>query len=246
MTESPFTALLALVSFDQEIRVSYEEMEKLRAEVAVFQRQEVQWQEIYQAAHDRVKELSKEVSAQELKMQELGAREKDRRALLEDTDYYRDYRAIKGEIDSLQRAQHEGEEELLATLNRLESAQKEREKQKKEYEIRSAELRTHIDEKEARIAVLDTGIHKRDQGRSEREERVPAEWREKYSAMRLRVQDPVVVLLDGGCSACFHAATQQEVIRLRRGELVQCQGCFRLMYHKEAMGASDTAEDSTS
>ena len=234
MTESPFAALLDLVSFDQEIRVAYEETEKLRSEVDALKRLELQWLEIYQASQHKVKDLSKEVSAQELKMQELGGREKERREQLDQANP-RDYRALKADIDSLQRAQNQGEDDLLATLNRLEVAQKEMAKRKAEYDEKVAELGVQIDEKEARIALLDTNIHKQDKGREERESRVPAEWRDKYSMMRLRVQDPVIILLDGGCSACFHAVTQQELIRLRRRELVQCQGCFRLIYHKEVM-----------
>ncbi len=71
--------------------------------------------------------------------------------------------------------------------------------------------------------------------RVEKEANVPAEWLEKYTMMRARVSDPVVEIFHQSCGACSHLITQQEIIRAKRGALLQCQNCFRLLYAPEIM-----------
>ncbi len=68
---------------------------------------------------------------------------------------------------------------------------------------------------------------------------VPNEWLEKYSHMRLRVIDPVVPVMFGGWSACSYAVTEQELVRLKRKALIQCKGCFRLLYMQEVMNVEN-------
>lgn len=239
MMDRPFAALLDLITFDQEVRVAYQEIEQLKQDIASLRVQEEQWNDVHKSAKQRVHDLSKEVSALELQMRESDELEKEKKAKLEDLSEYREYKAMKAEIDALQRTQHEGEEALLSVYNKLENAQKELERQQSECKEKVKELRTAIGEKETKVAALEGSVREHDERRPEKEKQVPDEWREKYTAMRLRVPDPVVAVLDGSCGACFQAVTQQELIRVRGCELVQCQGCFRLMYLQDAMDSPE-------
>lgn len=246
MMDRPFAALLDLITFDQEVRVAYQEIEQLKGDIASLKTQEEQWREVCEAAKSRVTDLSKEVSQLELRMREWDEQEQAKKTVLDNISDYREYKAIKTEIDGLQRAQHEAEEQLLGVYNRLEGAQKDLGRQQTEYDERMKELSTTIGEKESKIATLEGTVREHDEKRPAKEELVPDEWREKYTAMRLRVPDPVINVVDGGCGACFQSVTQQEMIRLRRSALVQCQGCFRLMYLQEAMSEAPSDEEPAS
>ena len=74
-----------------------------------------------------------------------------------------------------------------------------------------------------------------EQKRPEKEKIVPEEWLEKYTIMKAQVSDPVVPITQETCSACFYALTNQDIICARRGRLLQCKGCYRLLYLLEAM-----------
>jgi predicted nucleic acid-binding Zn-ribbon protein len=48
--------------------------------------------------------------------------------------------------------------------------------------------------------------------------------------MRTRTADPVVPVLDGSCSACFHYLTEQDLLLIKKNKLMQCKGCYRFLY----------------
>ena len=61
--------------------------------------------------------------------------------------------------------------------------------------------------------------------------------------MRERVSDPVVPILQGGCSACFYKTPEQDLILLKRNKLLQCKNCYRfLFFEKEAETLAEKTE----
>ena len=59
---------------------------------------------------------------------------------------------------------------------------------------------------------------------------LPVEWLEKYNRMRNVVSNPVVALVAGTCGGCSFMLTQQIMMALEQNKLIQCSGCYRLMY----------------
>lgn len=66
--------------------------------------------------------------------------------------------------------------------------------------------------------------------RLHKEKGLPEEWLEKYAIMRARINDPVVPVFDGNCSACFYKISVQDMQFLKHRKLIQCKDCFRLLY----------------
>ncbi|GAI90095.1 unnamed protein product, partial [marine sediment metagenome] len=45
----------------------------------------------------------------------------------------------------------------------------------------------------------------------------------------------VVPVQHDSCGACSYSIPQQDLLRMRRRAVVQCKGCFRLLYMKDVM-----------
>ena len=239
MTDHPFAALLDLIEFDQEIRRASQEIDQLKEEVTALRAQEEQAGEALTIAEEKVVEQRKGVSALELRLKEIDDLESHKKKQLDELSEYKEYRALKSEIDMLQRERQEKEDALLASINKLESAQKELDMQRSAHDEKVGSLRASISENEQKVKALEKDIKAHESVRPEKEQRVPDEWRDKYSMMRMRVPDPVVPVLDASCSSCFQAITSQAMIRVKSRALVQCQGCFRLLYSQELMGGAE-------
>jgi len=235
MADHPFAALLDLITFDDTIRHMHEQVDALKTDVVAIQVQQKEALESLELKRRKMLDAKKAVDEFELRMKELAVAEQQKKDRLDEAEDHRVYRALRTEIESVQRTQQNTETALLAAVNTYDSAHKEFEGQKQGYGARNAELDAALKEAEAKIMSLSADIVESEKVRVKREEKVPEEWRERYAAMRMRVEDPVVPILEEECSACFQPVTSQDMIRLTRGALIQCQGCFRLLYIKEVM-----------
>ena len=135
----------------------------------------------------------------------------------------------------MQRAQTTREQELLTTWNKLENAQKDLLMQLKEHAKKTQEIQAAIAEHEKQIVDIKHQIEEQILLRPDKEKRVPEEWLEKYSLMKSRVPNPVVPLVNMSCTACYYTLTGPELSRLKHGAVLQCKGCFRLLYEPEAI-----------
>ena len=52
----------------------------------------------------------------------------------------------------------------------------------------------------------------------------------QYKIMKEKIDNPVVPLARGSCSACFTLVSQPELIEAKRHKLITCKGCYRLLY----------------
>lgn len=235
MNDNPFSAFINLISLDQEIRVLYEKIAKLKQESdsLLTQKQELTHR-LYQFKQ-HLYELRKMVEEQEFSLKDLDAQERVKKEQLDQLKDTRQYQSLKKEIDRLKQEQHEKEQYLMTTWNKFDIAQKEFEDHQTSYTIKLEELDRQLGTIQAHIENHMQQLELKKQERPLREINVPSEWLEKYTHMRLRVIDPVVPVTFGGCSACSYAVTEQERVRLKRRALVQCKGCFRLLYMQEAM-----------
>jgi predicted nucleic acid-binding Zn-ribbon protein len=230
MSENRFTFLLDLVSLDQEVGAAEKKRASLlrdledagRAKQALFDREHA----LKQQVHD----TRKNVDLLELDMKACDTRETQNKKQLDTIHSLKEYNGLRAELDAVHEEQQQVEQDLLVAWNKLEQAQLELQVYTKEL----PELVTTSEEKiastiteEAELGVRLTELIAQ---RPSREQGVPPEWLEKYIMMRAQVPDPVVPLMDGACSVCFNHVTMQDVLRIQRGALMQCKGCYRLLY----------------
>lgn len=235
MNDNPFSAFINLISLDQEIRILYEKIaaRKQESDALLTQKQELTHRLHQFKQH--LFELRKIVEEQEFTLKELDTQERAKKEQLDTLKDSRHYQSLKKEIDRLKQEQHEKEHYLITVWNKFDIAQKEFEEHQTNYTAKIEELHRQLTTIQDHITESTGQLELKKQERPFKETGVPTEWLEKYSHMRLRVVDPVVPVAFGGCGACSYAVTEQELVRLRRRALIQCKGCFRLLYMQEVM-----------
>ncbi|OQA35192.1 MAG: putative zinc ribbon domain protein [Candidatus Dependentiae bacterium ADurb.Bin331] len=244
MNEYPLHKFIDLIQYDQSIvKIEKEkgeterELKKAKHEFDVLQTG------LTNVKH-HVHEMRKEVDVKEREMSDLDHQEKEKKKKLEDVQSQREYESLKHEIESVRKKQVGLEENLIASWKNYETAQHDLE-QKQEFTVkRCAELDQFMTETLRKMAAIDEKIKELMAVRAEKEIGIPAEWLEKYTAMRMKVSNPVVPVQEGSCSACFYRISQKDVHELRKGKLILCRDCFRFLYMEQAMNApsGDTQE----
>ncbi len=235
MSDSPFLRFLDLVTFDQKIQSTDNDIVAVEAEIAFLKKQEEDVIRDTDEMHRTVNQLKKKVDEYELEMKSFDQKEKEKKQLLDRLSDYKEYQAIKAEVEAIQRIQVEHEQLVLDAWSRLENAQNTEKKKKNLNAERIKQLHEQLEQLAEKIKSLreqhDTFITQR----LEKEQSVPAEWLEKYSMMRARVTDPVVEIVHQSCGVCSQMVTAQDYVRAKRGALIQCQKCYRLLYDPEIM-----------
>jgi predicted nucleic acid-binding Zn-ribbon protein len=235
MSDHPFLRFINLVNFDQKLQSLENEKITVEREIVALKKQEEEYAHDINDARNRIFQLKKNVDEQELEMKVLDQKEKDKKKHLEHLADYKDYQAIKSEMESIQRLQVEQETNVLAAWNQLENAELSLQKKTNEQVQLLETIHERMKEMGQKRADLDSTCAELIAQRTTIEENVPAEWLEKYIMMRARVADPVVAIFHQGCGVCSQMITSQDMVRARHGALVQCQTCFRLLYAPEIM-----------
>src|SRR5438445_974093 len=131
--------------------------------------------------------------------------------------------------------QVEQEQLVLDAWSQLENAKMTEKKKQHETTAQLQQLHEQREELNVNVARLRTDFAALVAERTAKEASVPAEWLEKYTMMRARVTDPVVEIFHQSCGACSQMITSQDFVRAKRGALIQCQKCYRLLYAPEIM-----------
>lgn len=242
MSENPFSAFIDLITLDQKIRTAHDQIIQFKNGMQAYTDQKNELIDRFEKFKEHVKELRKMVDAQELEMKVLDEQEKAKKERLDQSSNAKEYQSLKKEIDHLKHEQHDFEAKLMGIWNKLEVAQKELQEQQAGFDSKLEEIHTAISERQTNVDQLQKELDTLQKERPTKEVGVPEEWLEKYTHMRMQVADPVVSVMRGGCSACFYTITDQELLRLKRRALVQCKGCFRLLYMEEAMEEQPSTE----
>ncbi|MDZ4154343.1 hypothetical protein [Methylicorpusculum sp.] len=163
-------------------------------------------------------------------MKELDAQQTVAKERLENVKNAKEYQAVKSEVEKLKAKQSSLDEELLGAWNKFESVQKEQETFLQDAEKKRGEQKDIQEQKQKKIDEHKALLEERRQQRAQREKGVPVDWLERYAMMRSRVADPVVPVQQNSCSACFWSISHQNMLMLKRGQLLVCKGCYRFLY----------------
>lgn len=232
VNNNPFQALIDLVDFDQKSVALLKNMEKIEKEINDSKNDKQDLESEIQKAKLDLKALQKKVDEGELEMEELDQMEKEKNARLDQSKNQKEYMSLQKEIETIHTQQHDLEEPLLASWNKLETAKQEFKVKESEYSKKEDEIKKSIEDKEKKLAEVKAELDQHHKHRDEKEKLVKPEWLEKYTVMRERVPNPVVPVENGNCSACFYNVTHQHMIELAKNKIVQCRGCYRFLYLK--------------
>lgn len=235
MNEHPFQALLELVQFDQAINHINSQIAECKQDIANLENKLFEAENTLGDAKKKVRDLQKLVDEQELIMKEVNVLERGKKNLLGATQNYKEMMALQAEILVLQEQEANAEQQLMDCWNKLEAAQKELAQADQAYTKNKEEIDAITAKRTQEIAQLQSELEAKQAERKPLEVKVPDEWREKYTIMKARVANPIVPVKNSSCSACYYTITDQEMMRLKRRALLQCHGCFRLLFSEEAM-----------
>lgn len=230
MSDISFERFIQLVEFDQATLKLEKEREKLAHELATLHAEEGQLSSKLQDADQRLRKAKLLVKEKEAHIEELSQREKNKEKQVDTVKNQREYASISAEIETLKKMQHDFEPELVEAWNQLDAVTREDKQVHTEVEQRQTELKKQLEEKNKALETIQATIQEREKGRIDFLEGTPPELMEKYNAMRTRVTNPIVPVVNNSCSACFNTVAQQILSRLRMRVLEQCRSCFRFLY----------------
>jgi len=233
MSKSPLQKFINLIEFDRSVGQAKKEIHKIEEEINSFKVEEALLQQKIERTKKMVHEARKQVDEKELEMKELDQQEKAKKTRLDQVKNQKEYQSIKFEIDAISKQQIEVEVDLLGVWSKLEKTQKEVEQASQEIEPKIKEIKEKIIQFEQKKKEAHQEVDRLVQESKKQQEGVPEEWLEKYEAMKGRVHDPAVPIVNGTCSACFYSLLSEDALLLGRKALLQCKSCFRFIYKPE-------------
>lgn len=230
MQNHAFQALINLVTFDQRVVLYRQTIAQLIMALQELQDKKDSILGRIDEAKSQVLQAQKEVHAQELAMKELDGRERLKKKQLENLSNYKEFQAIKVELESIQEKQQEQEKLVLNAWRSLESVQESLSALLPTVEQERVDIERAIEQKLHDLSVNEQECQVLLEKRPALEVGVPAVWLEKYAVMREKVVNPVVSVENASCGACYYALTNQDVVQAKQGALIQCKGCYRLLF----------------
>lgn len=231
MVENPFTTFIDLVTYDAALRALQQkrlslisEQNHLQSTLSLLERNAV-------LAKARLADLRKEVDKLERDLHELDEQLSDKQRRLSLVNTPKEYMSLQQEIEVLEQNKRKADDALLALWSALEEHQKVDKQRESSESVEQDAVHTKLRELQQNLAELEQEIEKKQRLRVEKEIKTPDAWREKYTMMLTRVDNPVVPVENASCSACFYPISQQDLAALMRHKLLECKGCYRILYY---------------
>lgn len=233
MSEStPFGLFIDLINFDKDIHVRELEIQKQKQAIVLQEEKKKQSADDLAQTRGALHDITKLVDEKELEMKSLEAQEAEKKKRMDHVTNQKEYKSMRHEIELIAAQQLAIENILLAAWNQFEHVKKEYEKKETAYHQIITDIDVQIHKHMQDIAILEQEVTDRQKVRAQKATHVPQEWYDKYMMMRARTADPVVPVLDGSCSACFHYLTEQDLLLIKKNKLMQCKGCYRFLYNE--------------
>lgn len=235
MEQMPFSALLDLVAYDRTTHVLHLEIEKLQKEYATLLEMRSSLINGAQQATAQLRSISCEIDTQENTMDLLHHKERELTSKIKTLSDYRAIKALQAEIDIIKHDQIHNERVLMQLWNKLDHTQRDHVKRMNQHNESLRLLDEKIELSAKILQEKKVSYNELQSLRHQREERVPLEWLECYSAMAARVADPVVPIENDACGGCFCSIPRQDIVRLEKRAILPCKQCFRLLYSPRVM-----------
>ncbi len=146
-----------------------------------------------------------------------------------------EYQALTKEIEEMRRRTSDFEEKAIEILSEEEEVKKEFEKLTEllqQEEERFNEIKTRL---ESELGELKSVVDAAEAKRQELVGKLDPKIRQRYERiLRSKGDMAVVSLVDGACGGCFYQIPAQRVGDVRRGTLVICEGCGRMIVGEDA------------
>lgn len=233
MNERLLRNFIDLVTFDQTLLALERDVVKTRDTINSLQEQKEKILFQIDAERKVLVDLRKEVDECELSMKTLDEDEKEKKKRLDQVENAKEYAAVKSEIERIREKQRGLEQSIIDAWGRLEVAQKKHSANQDSMQNKVKDIDDSLLLLEQSLASLQRQVEEQTVARKQFESLVPEDLMRDYQQMRGRVPNPVVPVEYGSCSACFYSVPAQEISLLKRGVLLPCKSCYRILYIPE-------------
>lgn len=234
--------LVVLQKVDGEILVLEEELGSMPRELAELEAKNAEFLERKAVLEDKLDILQTQRKRLDLEIDDNTSRIKKSKNKLMMAGNTREYHAMMREMDNMEKATRNREEEKVALAEELERQTTLLDELQKEH----AELTARLDEYQGNLKKRSASARKRlAELQKEREDAcvvVPGPVLKRYEFIRERISNPVIVPVTAGvCSGCFIQIPPQAFNDLQKGEtILSCPNCQRLIYWCEHFHACDS------
>lgn len=235
MRSVSFQALIDLVNFDSHVREVRDSIDKINKQIEAIELNIVAQEREKQKKIDALLHAKKNIDTAELDLASLDQILQEKKRLLETRSDFKEFRSLKHEIEMV--GHQICEQEAV-----VENAWSVIEQTEPIYNEHIKNLGDIIAQMKDELIVLHDAVTRYNdelavylQGRADKESCVPQDWLLKYNGMQARVSDPVVPVENDSCSACFSYLTGNNLLQAKRGGLIQCSSCYRLLFLPSAI-----------
>jgi len=229
-TRYTWNELQKLVAIDHEIHhikqqlaVMHKEEEEAAHHIPELEKQNAL---IEKALHD----LAKQADLIDITIAQKRESERKKKRVLENTVRPKEYTALEKELETLEYAISEQE----SALTKLWEQQEAYEQKKEAVTSQLSQAQQRVAEKKATHAAAHASLNQQLRSCNEawdaQAEQVPQDLRLTYDAIRARVENPVVPIVSGSCTACFTSLLHQDRSALTKKTIIRCRGCYRFLH----------------
>jgi hypothetical protein len=188
---------------------------------------------LLESKKQRCLQLQKSVDSFELDSKTFEEDEKAKSAKLDNVRNQKEYKSIEAEVEHARKERIKFENQITEAWYNLENAKKDYESEKIKVVQKEELLVKDMEAKTAGIQDFTSKLNVLNEERNTISSKIPADWLSKYERMKNSVEDPIVPVINGSCSACYYAVLHQDYLRLKKSGVLPCRSCYRFLYYDE-------------
>ena len=226
---------IELVELDQRImNLTQEQTQNIKTKAELIDQKSLTHQE-KELLHKKVRDTQKALDLLELELKSFDIKVMRTQEKLLSAKNVKESNSLELEMTNLQAKKSELEEQGLLIISDLETAKAVAALSDTKYPENEKILQDKLHELDARQEHVQSLVQTYAKQREQLVQIIPEEFLTQYETMRKRVSNPVVPIINGGCSGCFYGLNRPELIKAEQGSLITCHGCYRLLYIYKAV-----------
>ncbi|MBN2267074.1 MAG: hypothetical protein JW725_01890 [Candidatus Babeliaceae bacterium] len=241
MIANPYQTLLGLVHFDARLLSLKKEAERLKREEKAIEQKIALVHEAVKGAQDSFNEVRHFLAQIDLEMAALSAEIERKEHVAKQAKSNKEYTALLHEMETVAARKPVLSEQWLEAAQQVEQ----REREVHEVSLRAqkdeATLQSQLQEIRELSRECDEHHAQLFDDRKSIASAVKPEWLAQYENLHSRLENPMVQVTNGTCSACGYKVPVGDLNKIHRQGLVSCQQCRRLLYD-EQVGAQEGGE----
>jgi uncharacterized protein len=231
MAQPIWQKLIKLVELDKKVSTIKKDIQQIDENVLENQKKISNFDMNVEQSKEILSQKKKNTRSIELKINAIDEEEKDKKKKSDEIKDQKSYNALQKELSILSIERQDTEELLISAWNEVEALDKKIIQDEKKQQDEIKKLQDVIIEKQDKKKDLLEKEKAIILQRSEQASQVSSDWLTRYEKMRSKVENPIVPILDSSCSVCYYMILPQDLTRIKKGAVLHCRNCYRLIYY---------------